>query len=83
MCHHRTSCRRTQGPGEVQDGKTCLIYKKGERIGAEVECKAVRGSTGGDPDECSCPSRTLLAAGNEDGGMADGVAIGSKQDGTG
>ena len=49
----------------------------------EAKCKVVIGGTGGDPGGCPCPSCSLLEAGDKYGGMANGVAIDSKWDGTG
>ena len=67
----------------MKDGKEITIYQVRERRGVEVERKAVRGGTGGYPGRCPCQSCTPLAAGGEDGGMADGSAVDSKQYGTG
>ena len=64
LCHHRTSHCITQGSGRVQDGGQNDIYKGGERIFREAECKAVRWGTGGKPSWCPCTSITPFEAGD-------------------
>ena len=81
LCHHRTSCCSIKGTGGVLDGIPCHISQRGDRISAEAEFHVGRGGNGRDPRGLPLPSRTPLAAGGKDGGMADGTAVHSQRDG--
>ena len=46
--------------------------------GTETERPVGRGIPGGDPSGCPCPRRTPLAAGDEEGGVADSADVNGK-----